>query len=85
MQSFSELAVALYSFSLTRSFESSPASLHSTRLSPALEGFFRSSRPDDEMRHFLISALEYLESFTEGKIEAPISIIRAMNDIERNA
>jgi len=85
VQSFAELAVALYSFSLTRSFESSPASLRSTKLSPALEGFFRSSRPDDEMRHFLISALEYLESFSEGNIEVPISIIRAMNDVERIA
>lgn len=85
VQSFAELAVALYSFSLTRSFESSTLSLRSTKLSPALEGFFRSSRPDDEMRHFLISALEYLESFSEGKIEVPISIIRAMNDVERIA
>lgn len=37
------------------------------------------------MRQFLIGALEYLGSFTEGNIEVPVSIIRAMNDVERIA
>ena len=37
------------------------------------------------MRSFLIDAVEYLSSFTDGNIEVPVSIIRAMNDVERIA
>ncbi len=85
VQSFTELAAALYSFSSTRSFAESPAVIRGTKLSPALAGFFRTARTDDEMRNFLIGTLEYLNSFTEGNIEVPISIIRAMNDVERIA
>jgi hypothetical protein len=85
VQSFTELATALYAFSTSRSFETSPQITRGTKLSPALSGFFRSARPDDEMRHFLIGAIEYLSSFTEGNIEVPVSIIRAMNDVERIA
>jgi len=33
----------------------------------------------------LIGAIDYLSSFTEGDIEVPVSIIRAMNDVERIA
>jgi hypothetical protein len=85
VQSFTELATALYSFSTARSFETSPTIGRDTKLSPALAGFFRTARPDDEMRHFLIGAIEYLSSITEGDIEVPVSIIRAMNDVERLA
>jgi aspartate/methionine/tyrosine aminotransferase len=85
VQSFTELATALYAFSTSRSFEAAPSIARGTKLSPALAGFFRSARPDDEMRHFLIGAIDYLSSFTEGNIEVPVSIIRAMNDVERIA
>ena len=85
VQSFSELAAALYSFSSTRSFEASPAVVHGAKLSPALVGFFRTASADDEMRHFLISAIEYLSSSAKENIEVPVSIIRAMNDVERIA
>jgi len=37
------------------------------------------------MRPFLVGAMEYLNSFAEGNIEVPVSIIRAMNDVERIA
>jgi hypothetical protein len=60
-----------------------PAASHGTKLHPALTGFFRTARTDDEMRNFLIDAIEYLSSFAEGNIEVPVSIIRAMNDVER--
>ena len=40
---------------------------------------------DDEMRSFLSDAIDYLSSFTDGNIEVPVSIIRAMNDVERIA
>jgi hypothetical protein len=83
--SFAELATALYTFSTSQSHEMPPAIARGAKLSPALTGFFRSARADDEMRHFLIGAIEYLSSFTDGNIEVPISIIRAMNDVERIA
>jgi aspartate/methionine/tyrosine aminotransferase len=85
VQSFTELATALYAFSASRSFEIPSAVGRGARLSPALTGFFRTARADDEMRHFLIGAIEYLSSFTDGNIEVPVSIIRAMNDVERIA
>jgi len=83
--SFAELATALYAFSTSRAHETLPAIARGAKLSPALTGFFRSARADDEMRHFLIGAIEYLSSFTDGNIEVPVSIIRAMNDVERIA
>ena len=85
VQSFSELATALYSFSANLSPGAAPATARTARLSPALTGFFRSARSDDEMRNFLRDAVEYLSSFTDGNIEVPVSIIRAMNDVERIA
>ncbi len=85
VQSFTELATALYAFSTSRALDSAPVLARGSKLSPALAEFFRTARPDDEMRHFLIGAIEYLSSFTEGDIEVPVSIIRAMNDVERIA
>jgi hypothetical protein len=85
VESFTELATALYTFSTSRSFESSPTITSETRLSPAMAGFFRTARADDEMRRFLIGAIEYLSSFAEEDIEVPVSVIRAMNDVERIA
>ncbi len=85
VQSFAELAAALYSFSSARTGTTSPGPLRGTKLTPALAGFFRTARADDEMRNFLIGTLEYLNSMAEGNIEVPISIIRAINDVERIA
>ncbi|MBL6966351.1 MAG: hypothetical protein ISR60_07330, partial [Anaerolineales bacterium] len=85
VQSFAELATALYAFSTARALDAPPALPRGAKLSPALAGFFRTARADDEMRHFLTGAVEYLSSFTEGDIEVPVSIIRAMNDVERIA
>jgi aspartate/methionine/tyrosine aminotransferase len=85
VQSFTELATSLYTFSSARSFAASPVIVRGARLPPAMSGFFRTAPADDEMRNFLIGAIEYLSSFAEGNIEVPVSIIRAMNDIERIA
>lgn len=85
VQSFTELATALYAFSANRSIAAAPTTAREAKLSPALSGFFRSARADDEMRNFLLGALEYLGSFTEGNLEVPVAIIRAMNDVERLA
>jgi hypothetical protein len=62
-----------------------PATGRGTKLSPALSGFFRTARADDEMRNFLIGAIDYLSSVTDADIEMPVSIIRAMNNVERIA
>ena len=85
VQSFSELATALYSFSTTRAYGVTPVPASGAKLSPSLSGFFRTAKADDEMRNFLIDAIEYLNSFAEGNIEVPVSIIRAMNDVEKIA
>jgi len=85
VQSFTELATALHSFSSTRSFKGSPTVARGPKLSSTLMGFIRTARSDDEMRQFLTGAVEYLSAFTEGSIEIPVSIIRAMNDVERLA
>jgi hypothetical protein len=85
VQSFTELATALYAFSANRSITAAPLSAREAKLSPKLSSFFRSARADDEMRNFLLGALEYLGSVTEGNIEVPVAIIRAMNDVERLA
>ncbi len=85
VQSFTELATALYAFSANRPVASAPTAAREAKLPPALSGFFRTARADDEMRNFLMGALEYLGSFTEGNLEVPVAIIRAMNDVERLA
>ncbi len=84
VQSFTELATALYSFSATRSFGPS-LTARGAKLPSALADFIRTARADDEMRQFLVGAVEYLSAFTEGSIEVPVSIIRALNDVERIA
>ena len=85
VQSFTELGTALYSATTNRSISAGPPASRGARLSPNLAGFFRSARTDDEMRDFLISAVEYLNSFAEGSLEIPVSIIRAIHDVERIA
>ncbi|MCX7840920.1 MAG: hypothetical protein N2559_15910, partial [Anaerolineae bacterium] len=80
VKSFTELAIALYAFSSTRAV--APASLP-PKLPASLAGFFRTARADDEMRRFLLGAIEYLSTFVEGNVEVPVSIIRAMNDVKR--
>jgi aspartate/methionine/tyrosine aminotransferase len=85
VQSFTELATALYAFSSTRSLGLAPGILRTTKPSTTLAGFFRATRADDEMRSFLLSAIDYLSSFDGENIEVPVSIIRAINDVERIA
>jgi len=85
VQSFTELATALNSVSTGRPGQSSRAPAGAQKLPLALTGFLRSARVDDEMRQFLVGAVEQLSNITEGSIEVPVSIIRAINDVERIA
>jgi hypothetical protein len=86
VQSFTELATALHAFSAARpggqALRPAPAG---GRLPSALAGFLRSSRVDDEMRQFLVGAMEQLSNITESSIEVPVGIIRAIHDVERIA
>jgi len=84
VQSFTELATALRSVEAARAPFVSVAA-RSQKLPMALTGFLRSARVDDEMRQFLVSAAEQLSRLAEDRIEVPVSIIRAMNDVERLA
>jgi hypothetical protein len=87
VQSFVELATTLYAYGSTQVASAMPpAAMRGARLSsPVLTGFFRSARADDEMRDFLLGAIEYLNAFTAGSREMPVSIIRAMSGVERIA
>lgn len=84
VQSFAELATTLYAFASTSMSGATSPPMRGAKLSPVLAGFFRTAHADDEMRDFLLGALEYLSSFAEDR-EMPVSIIRAMNGVERIA
>ena len=85
VQSFAELAVALHSLSLHAPTSDRPGASRGLKLSSDLSNFFRMSGPEDEMRQFLAAALEYLSVVSEGMVEVPINIIRAMKEVERIA
>jgi hypothetical protein len=85
VQSFAELAVALHSLSLHAPTSERSATGRGVKLSADLSNFFRMSGPEDEMRQFLAAALEYLSVASEGMVEVPINIIRAMKEVERIA
>ncbi len=85
VQSFAELAVALHSLSDHAPASDRPGGSRGLKLSTDLSNFFRMSGPEDEMRQFLAAALEYLSVVSEGMVEVPINIIRAMKEVERIA
>jgi hypothetical protein len=85
VESFVELAVALYSISSRGHTPELPVAVRGHRLPSRLDSFFRMSRADDEMRQFLAAAMEYLTIASEGLVEVPANIIRAMKEVERIA
>jgi hypothetical protein len=85
VQSFAELAVALYSLSSHGAPQDLPAPGRDLKLSSSLANFFRVTRADDEMRQFLAAAIEYLSVASEGRVELPASVVRAMREVERIA
>jgi aspartate/methionine/tyrosine aminotransferase len=84
VQSFTELATALHAVKVVPSPVGSIVA-RGPKLPTALTGFLRSARVDDEMRQFMLGAVEQLSRLTEDRIEVPVSVIRAMNDVERLA
>lgn len=85
VHSFTELAIALNSLTSGKPLNTVPASAHGMKLSADLSQFFRASSADDEMRQFLAASLEYLSSLSEGMVEVPVTIVRAMKDVEQIA
>lgn len=85
VEAFVELAVSLYSLSSRRPAGEAPAAFRALKIPSRLDHFFRMSRAGDEMREFLAGAIEYLSIASEGGIEVPANIIRAMKEVERIA
>ena len=85
VQAFVELAVSLYSISSKNPVLEGSVRSGSVRLPSSMGSFFRMSRIDDEMRQFLAAATEYLTLASEGMVEVPANIIRAMKEVERIA
>ncbi|MCX6137603.1 MAG: pyridoxal phosphate-dependent aminotransferase [Ignavibacteriales bacterium] len=85
VQSFAELAISLHSLSRSTGAPETGGSKKGLKLSPDLSHFFRIARSDDDMRQFLAASLEYLSSMSGGMVEVPISIVRAMKEVERIA
>ena len=85
VEAFVELAVALYSLSARKLAPEIPLSGRPAKMPSRLDNFFRMSHADDEMRQFLASAMEYLTIASEGMVEVPANIIRAMKEVERIA
>lgn len=85
VEAFVELAVSLYSLSGRKAVPEMPLTGRPSRIPSRLDSFFRMSREDDEMRQFLAAATEYLSVASEGMVEVPANIIRAMKEVERIA
>jgi hypothetical protein len=85
VESFVELAVSLYTLSQKPTSSILSGGNKELRLPTSLTNFFRVARADDEMQHFLAAAVEYLSVASEGQVEVPANIIRAMKEVEQIA
>jgi hypothetical protein len=80
--SFAELAVALHSLSSNFQTKELPFAPKKIKVSTDISDFFKIPS-DDNMHQFLVSAFEYLSAVSEGMVEVPINIIRALKEVER--
>lgn len=85
VQTFAELASALFAFSRVRSFEAPSAIPSGLPLPGASVEFRKTSSRNDDVRGFLVAAAQYLNALTASSQEAPVVVIRAMNDVKRLA
>jgi hypothetical protein len=85
VRSFTELAAALHSLTSGKPLSTVSVSPRGMKLSSDLSQFFRAPSADEEMRQFLAASLEYLASVSEGMVEVPVTIVRAMKDVEQIA
>jgi aspartate/methionine/tyrosine aminotransferase len=80
--SFVELAIALYSLSSNPQTKELPFAPRKLKLPTDLSNVLKMSG-DDNMHQFLATAFEYLSVISEGMVEVPINIIRAIKEVER--
>ena len=80
--SFVELAIALYSLSSNSETKELPFAPKKLKLPSDLSNVLKMSG-DDNMHQFLATAFEYLSGISEGMVEVPINIIRAIKEVER--
>ena len=80
--SFVELAIALYSLSSGSQSKELAFAPKKLKLSHGISDLMKLSQ-DDNMHQFLAAAFEYLSTVTEGMIEVPINIVRALKEVER--
>ena len=80
--SFVELAIALYSLSSNSETKELPFAPKKLKLPSDLSNVLKLSG-DDNMHQFLATAFEYLSGISEGMVEVPINIIRAIKEVER--
>jgi hypothetical protein len=85
VESFVELAHAIYALSINKISSELPFSAEPTnvqRLESQITHLLRGGM-DDRMRQFLISAVKYLTQLPGQMAEVPIDILRALRDVER--
>ena len=79
VMSFSELALALHALSSSEFQEDYVFTPKKMKIAPALTpGTF-----DDSMQEFLSAALDYLTAISKSMVEVPVSIIRALREVEK--
>lgn len=82
VSSFVELAIALHSLSANSNTKELPFAPKKLKLPTDMSNFLKMST-DDNMHQFLAAAFEYLSVVSEGMVEVPINIIRAIKEVER--
>ncbi len=82
VESFVELAIAINSLSLNAPVKENMFVNKRVKSIARLQGLSK-MQPDDNMQQFLFSAVEYLSSISQGMIEVPISIIKALKEVEQ--
>jgi aspartate/methionine/tyrosine aminotransferase len=82
VSSFVELAISLYSLSSNAQTKELSFAPRKLKLPTDLSNVLKMSG-DDNMHQFLATAFEYLSVISEGMVEVPINIIRAIKEVER--
>jgi len=82
VESFVELATALYALSLNNNSRELSFSPNKLKIPNDISKYF-GMQGDDNMHQFLSAAFEYLTAVSQGMVEVPINIVRAMNEVEK--
>jgi aspartate/methionine/tyrosine aminotransferase len=82
VESFVELALALYTLSLNNNTKELSFTPNKLKIPNDISKYF-GMQGDDNMHQFLAAAFEYLTAVSQGMVEVPINIVRAMNEVEK--